>query len=188
MIAVICLGMVGAVASVYFRRTQLEKTREFWGEPGVLAFQLAPIVKLEFNDGKEPASVDLTGTPGLGHLRHALLEQRHYEWDTQQAVAVQAHTGSDSSAQTEDAANPSAEPPKLARLTFSDPRLPAELPPEMPVLQPTTVVLELNSGWVGPAEDAKSVRLNERARPAVKHFLTTMRNVKQARYDDRPDG
>ncbi len=191
MLVVIAFGGVAAVASVYFRRTQTEKTTEFWGPAGITAFQLAPMVKLEILDGKEPGEVDLTGMPGLGHLRHALLEQRHYEWETESAESMEARTATTSSqaAQAEgEPAESAAEKPLLAELTFWDPRKPTELPPDMPVIQTTTVLLELNEGWVGPSAGQRSVRLNERSRPAVRHFLTTMRNVKQARYDDRPEG
>ncbi len=191
MIVVIAIGAVAAVASVYFRRTQTEKTTEFWGPQGITAFQLAPMVKLEIHDGQEPGEVDLTGMPGLGHLRHALLEQRHYEWETVSAESMEtraAATTSDAAHSVAESADNAAKKPLLATLTFWDPRKPTELPPDMPVIQTTTVLVELNEGWVGPAKGDRSVRLNERSRPAVRHFLTTMRNVKQARYDDRPNG
>lgn len=177
------------------------KTTEFWGPEAISAFQLAPMVKLEIRDGKEPAEVDLTGMPGLGHLRHALLEQRHYEWDTEAAASVESSVTQyrltvphSSSSEPDQVATTSpdtlitypAQQRLFATLTFWDPRKPAELPPDMPEIQTTTVELELTDGWVGPATGERSVRLNERARPAVRHFLTTMRNVKQARYDDRP--
>ena len=177
MLVVIFVGGIAAVASVYFRRTQTAKTSEFWGAEAITAFQLAPMVKLKIRDGQEPGEVDLTGMPGVGHLRHALLEQRHYEWDTKTMESVESRV----------AADPVNER-LFATLTFWDPRKPAELPPDMPVIQTTTVLLDLSEGWVGPASGERSVRLNERSRPAVRHFLTTMRNVKQARYDDRPDG
>jgi hypothetical protein len=129
--------------------------------------QLAPFVSLEFDAdaGKEP--VNLTGTPGLGHLRHALLEQRHYLWKTEESSSI------------DDLTTPDA---KFAKLVFWDSRQ------DETVRVPTaTLRLELQGGWVGTADGTRRVQLTERARPAVRHFLSTLRNVRQARADMRSD-
>ncbi len=166
-IAIFFSSIVVAGASIYFRRTHLEQTTRFWGPDAIKSMQLAPFVSLEFDTdpGREP--VDLSRTPGLGHLRHALLEQRHYLWDTETAAAV------------DDLTTPEA---KFAKLVFWDSRL------DETVRVPTAIIrLELQGGWVGTADGTRRVQLTERAQPAVRHFLTTLRNVKQARADLRKD-
>ena len=134
------------------------------GEDVIRAMQVSPQVTLQF-DADGGNTVDLSGTPGLGHLRHALLEQRHYLWETEQPLSV------------DELASPNAQ---LARLVFSDPR------PDNRQRIPTAVIrLELQDGWVGPADGSRRVQLIERAQPAIRHFLTTLRNVTQARVDAR---
>ena len=92
-VAIMILGVVGAVASIYARRTQLEKTTVFLKADAILAIQILPRVTLQLeplgqNDGVEAKTIDLTGTPGLGHLRHALLDERHYDWQTRTNSSV----------------------------------------------------------------------------------------------------
>lgn len=164
-VAIFISSFLVAGSSIYFRRTQLEATTRFWGAGAIRAMQSAPRVVLEFDaeEGRNP--IDLSGTPGLGHLRHALLEQRHYRWETEQSSSIDEL----------DAANAN-----FARLTFSDP----QADPKARI--PTAVVrLELASGWVGTDDGSRRVQLIERAQPAVRHFLTTLRNVQQARSDTR---
>jgi hypothetical protein len=166
-VAIFVLAILVAGASIRFRRTQLELTTRFWGAEVIRSMQLAPIVTLKFDEdaGKDP--VDLTGTPGLGHLRHALLEQKHYLWSTETAESVDSMRADDS---------------KLATLVFSDPR------EDLAVRVPTsTIRLELQGGWVGPPDGNKRVQLIDRAAPAVRHFLTMLRNAQQNRSDFRDD-
>jgi hypothetical protein len=174
-VAITVLAVVTAFASIYARRARLELTTEFWGPDTILALQHAPRVILHLwptpateggGDGsghvlQQPQTVDLSGTPGLGHLRHALLDQRHYEWETR--MAKPAHRI--------DAAGG-----YFATLTFSDPR--GRVPTG-------SIDLELNEGWVGPPDRQERVRLIARARPAVRHFLEVVRNAQQAHYDNR---
>lgn len=162
-VAIVLAAIIVAGASIYFRRTQLEQTTRFWGQDTILAMQSAPHVTLQFDADPDGTTIDLSGTPGLGHLRHALLEQRHYRWETEQPLSIEELDAADA---------------KLARLTFSDPQ------PDSSRRIPTAVIrLELQSGWVGRSDGARRVQLIDRAQPAVRHFLTTLRNVQQARSD-----
>ncbi len=190
-VAVLLLGIVGAVASIYARRTRLELTTEFWGSDAILAMQVSPrvILRLEevglqageaadqaaitaaieadnaseidaaSDDGVK--TIELTGTPGLGHLRHALLDQRHYDWETRGDDSLESLRGDDS---------------RFATLTFADPL--AKFPT-------TTVRFELTGGWVGRHDESGRVRLNARSRPAVRHFLVVISNAQQQHYDRR---
>lgn len=187
-VAITVLAVVAAVASVYARRTRLEKTTEFWGAETILALQMSPQVILHLDppppaasDGSQPPVlpydegttsvagtaksdvriVDLTGTPGLGHLRHALLDERHYDWPSRTESSV----ASSRSPQT-----------RFAKLTFADPR------DRFPT---ATIHLELIQGWVGAPDAADRVRLLPRVTPAVRHFLTLVSNAQQAHYDNR---
>lgn len=165
-VAIVILGVVGAVASIYARRTQLAKTTEFLGADAILAIQILPRVTLQLEplgqtDGVEAKTIDLTGTPGLGHLRHALLDERHYDWQTRTDSSVQSLRSTET---------------RFATLTFSDPR---------EKFVASTLQLELVQGWVSRSGTNDRVRLIERAQPAVRHFLTVISNAKQAHYDNR---
>jgi hypothetical protein len=167
-VAVFISAIIVTAASIYFRRTQLELTTKFWGSDTIRAIQLAPSVTLKFDSDADKLPVDLTGTPGLGHLRHALLEQRHYLWETETAAPVDGLSVTDA---------------KFATLVFSDPRT-----DQVDPVPTATIRLELQEGWVGPVDGFKRVRLIERAQPAVRHFLTMIRNAQQHRSDFRKDG
>lgn len=165
-LVILVLGVVGAVGSIYARRTQLEKTTEFLGPDAILAIQILPSVTLQLEpigqvDGTEAKTIDLTGTPGLGHLRHALLDERHYDWQTRTNTSVDSLRSTES---------------RFATLTFSDPK---------ENFKPATLRLELTEGWVSRSGQGDRVRLIERAQPAVRHFLTVISNAKQAHYDNR---
>jgi hypothetical protein len=165
-VGVCILGVVGAIASIYARRTQLEKTTAFLGSDAIQAIQILPRVTLQLEpvgqvDDAEAKTIDLSGTPGLGHLRHALLDQRHYDWQSRSDSSVQSLRSSET---------------RIATLTFSDPK---------ENFAPATLELELNGGWVSPAGEKQRVQLIERAQPAVRHFLTVISNAKQAHYDNR---
>ncbi len=159
------LSIVAAAASIHFRRTQLELTTRFWGADTIKAMQLGPIVTLAFDSDAEKMPVDLTGTPGLGHLRHALLEQKHYLWNTEEPLAVDALTTPDA---------------KFATVVFSDPR------EDEKVRIPTaTIRFELQGGFVGTSDGSRRVQLTDRVKPSVRHFLTVIRNAQQFRSDFR---
>lgn len=175
-VAIMILGVIGAVASIYARRTRLELTTEFWGPDAILAMQVSPQVTLRLEAvgaqaNQESKDIDLTGTPGLGHLRHALLDQRHYDWQTRTDSPVESLRD---------------EKTRMATLTFSDP---------LEKFPTATIELELIGGWVGPPvsgqpselgqSGGQRVQLITRAQPAVRHFLTIISNAKQNHYDNR---
>ncbi len=178
-IAILLIGIVVALASVYARRTRLEKTTAFWGSDTIRALQLSPQVlltldkKIDDKRGQEsfsaaspaqpagPMVADLTGTPGLGHLRRALLDERHYDWSTRTPESVESLRADDT---------------EFARLEFSDPR---------GYFPTATIHLELTAGWAGLAGRADRVRFTPRVQPAVRHFLKTVSNAQQAHYDQR---
>jgi|LakMenE01Jun11ns_1017448.scaffolds.fasta_scaffold9823950_2 hypothetical protein len=208
-IAIGVLGILGAVAGVWARRTRLEKTTAFWGADAIRAMQLGPRVTLRLEPVGLPASenlptptltetaelsetvqktaeasdpgsasppepqtkeIDLTGVPGLGHLRHAILDERHYDWETRSDKTIESLRSGDS---------------RIAYLTFSDPlgKIPA-----------STIALELTGGWVGTppsptndraANEHRSVRLIPRVQPAIRHFLVVISNAQKTYYDRR---
>lgn len=191
------IGILGAVTSVWMRRTQLEKTTEWFGAETIQAIQILPQVTLELSDPVDPGAVvadappvadataatsdtpvaastppaartiDLSDMPGMGHLRHALLDQRHYDWQQQRAGTVEQLLAQPSSDEG---------PRQWARLTFTDPR--GDFPSG-------SVVLELSEGWVESGDGQQLVRLVPRAQPAVRHFLQVLSHAEQAHYDRR---
>lgn len=182
-VALLIFAVAMAAASVYFRRTQLEKTTAFWGPETIRALQRGETMRLIIppdspllkdspreqpsaagpaeSDGQRaaeggPVIADISGTPGLGHFRHALLDERHYEWSTEQPVAVDRL----------DIPNP-----ELVTVELTGP--PADI-------VPTRLQIELSEGWVGPAEGNASVRFTQRVRPAVRNFIVTLQDIRSA--------
>lgn len=186
-IGLLALGILGAVTSIWARRTQVEKTTDFFGIETIRALQYAPGVMLRLEaeaadvpstptesvsgqsetsrpDTTPPAGfkeIELSGTPGLGHLRHALLDERHYDWTTRNDRSIDSLR----SPRT-----------RMATLTFSDPR---------GVIAPATIHLELTEGWVGTPLGDRSVRLIPRVQPAIRHFLVVISNAQKTYYDRR---
>lgn len=205
-IAIGVLGIIGAIAGVWARRTRLEKTTAFWGTDAIRAMQLGPRVTLRLepvglaapenlptlafsattglsetaaNTAKasDPGSasppesqtkeIDLTGVPGLGHLRHAILDERHYDWETRSDKTIESLRSDNS---------------RIAYLTFSDP---------LGKIPPSTIAFELTGGWIGTPTDApptnqnRSVRLIPRVQPAIRHFLVVISNAQKTYYDRR---
>jgi hypothetical protein len=167
-VAIFVTAIIVAFGSISFRRTQLEQTTRFWGPDAIKAMQLAPSVTLAFDADKDMKPIDLIGTPGLGHLRHALLEQKHYLWETEENQPLDTLK---------------TESPNFATLYFTDPR-----EDDAVRIPHATIRLELQGGWVGTADGSRRVQLTERAQPAVRHFLMTIRNYQKARSDFRDDG
>ena len=152
-----------ALASVYARRTSVGKTTDFFGPATITALQLADRVELSSEAGPFFEPVDLTGTPGLGHLRRALLDDRNYLWETESAQPVSEACHAENSI--------------CVRLRFADP-----IGQRVPV---TELALELQEGWVGPAGAGKRVRFNQRVQPAMRHQLQMMSGVSREHYDQR---
>ena len=105
--------------------------------------------------------VRLSGMPGLGHLRHTLLDDRSFSWETvrEQSIVTRAQS----------------EPCMLLRLT--DPT--AERFPE------ARIVVALESGWVGLETANQEVRLTERFRGALPTYLKRVANYEPLRSEVR---
>lgn len=165
-IGVLLLGILGAAGSIYQRKTRLEETRKFWGDETVLALQLAERIKMDAICGVEFDTVELTATPGLGHLRHALLDERSYAWDTANKETVMAKC--------------QAGEASCVQLVLTDPTAHR--------FETIELVVDLENGWVGPSDGSRSVQTTPRVRPALAKFLKTLINVQQKRSDFRGSG
>jgi hypothetical protein len=167
-VGVVVFAIVATTLSVTLRRTQLEKTTEYFGAKTILALQLGERIQMLSRSDLSLEPVELTGTPGLGHLRRALLDDRHYEWSTAVNEPVSDTCGAGKTGLVE---------PYCVQLLIQDPTLKR--------FDEVRLDLELNGGWVGVAESNRRVQVSERVQPALKHFLTTLKNVKQQSYDNR---
>ena len=169
-IAVVLFGIAGAAASIYGRRTRLEKTTEFWGEETITALQLGERIELKPHLGRDFRPVDLSGMPGLGHLRHALLDELHFDWGSRSDQSVTSH-------------NEGADDPFCVTLRITDPTAHR--------FKPVEIDLDLNDGWAGhhdPGDSAKhrgSVQVVARKRNGLKHFLVTIMDKENLRADKR---
>ncbi len=159
--AVMVAAAAVAWASIAARRTVSVQTTAVYGPRTIQAFQLGDHVTLRSIDppGKE---VDLSGAPGLGHLRKALLDDRHYDWTT---VAGPESADREATIQS----------PRIVELQFSDPTL-GRFPP-------ATVQIDLDRGEI--VSDNNTAVLNDRVRPAMKHQLSLLMRFNQDRYDVR---
>ncbi|MEM9644247.1 MAG: hypothetical protein AAF989_04565 [Planctomycetota bacterium] len=149
-------------ASISARRTQLTKTREVFGAEAITALQLSDQLKILPGKGQDFDAVNVTGTPGLGHLRRALLDESHYQWDTLQAGSVDTVGGDDAIRFT---------------LQFEDPR-----GKRVPIIE---FPLELTEGWVGTPDGRQRVKVTSRVQTALEFQLKMLKNVTQKTYDDR---
>ncbi|QDS95526.1 hypothetical protein FF011L_43230 [Roseimaritima multifibrata] len=165
-LGLLAIGVIGAVSGIQLRRTQLEKTIDFFGADAVAALQSSAVLRLRFDEGSPLAekmeshdrTIDLAGVPGVGHLRHALLDQRHYDWDTvvEKKIEEQEKQSSDSWVAIELEGTPRGYDP----------------------IHETIFWLEMNSGAVGVVGGKGSVQLNSRVAGAVKEHVLMMSNVR----------
>ena len=163
-IGVVLLGIIGSAASIYARKTRLEKSRAFWGDDAITALQLAERIQMDAVCGYDFDTVELTATPGLGHLRHALLDERSYAWES-----TDSQHGMDMCVDGQDS--------RCVQLRLTDPtahRFP-----------PIAITVDIDGGWVGPSNGSKRVQTTPRVRPALGKFLQTLITVQQKRYDFR---
>lgn len=165
-VAVAALGIIGAAASIHVRRTRLTRTTEFWGRETIMALQLAERMELRPRGRDHFEPVDLTATPGLGHLRRALLDERNFDWRTETNGAVQ-----------DLCENHSSESPTCVRLRLTDPTAGR--------VGTIDIDIELSGGWVGPGDGTHRVQATTWVQPKLRNYLTTMLNVRQQRYDLR---
>jgi hypothetical protein len=173
-VGVLLFGIVGAAGSIYQRKTKLEKSRQFWGDDTILALQLAERMKMESVSGKDFDPVELTATPGLGHLRHALLDERSYLW---QSIDDQSMISCCESSRADVKSKPEEEQTSCVRLVLTDPTAHR--------FEPVRLIVDLNDGWVGHEGDNRRVQTTPRVRPALAKFLSMLINVQQKRYDFR---
>lgn len=164
--AVILLGIIGAAASIYLRRTRLEETTRFWGQETITALQLAERMQLLPRGGSDFEPVELTATPGLGHLRRALLDERHFDWQTEQAASV-----------AESCAMKDPTDPPCVQIRLTDPTAHR--------VGTIEIDIDLAEGWVGPSDGSRRVQATTWVRPKLRNYLSTIMTVQQQRYDMR---
>jgi hypothetical protein len=172
-LAVILLGVLGAAASLYGRRTRLQESTRFWGDETILALQLGERVRLLPKRGREFVPVELSGMPGLGHLRRSLLDERTFDWDTEEDNPVAGAAGE---AQSDEAA---LSEEYCVTLNISD--------PTGKRFDVVNIDLDLADGWVGHSDEAHRVRIVGRKRSGLRHFLETIMDKEQNRYDLRSE-
>jgi hypothetical protein len=166
LVLVFVLGIVGAAASVYLRRTQLEQSTEFWGLDTITALQLAERMELLARGDARFDPVELSGTPGLGHLRRLLLDERNYDWQTETRGSVSAKCDQVKS----DAL-------QCIQLRLTDPTAHR--------FGTIEIDIDLSHGWIGPADGSHRVRVAERVLPKLQSYFSVIITVEQLRYDER---
>lgn len=185
------MAVVAAFASVHFRRTRLGRTTEFWGPAVIRSLQSSAQVRMRVPPGGALVippesgndSVELADVPGVAYLRNALLDERHFQWDSVRPVPVETAVQETLQDASTDGAGDSVVPEWVVlELEGTPPGLRDD--PRGPI-RPATIRLELTTGWVGPADGDRSVRFTRRVQPAVRHFLLTTTNVRSQRIDDR---
>lgn len=186
------VAVLAALLSVYARRTRLERTTEFWGRPVIRALQSSAHIRMRVPPGGALAipsqngddAVELGDVPGVAYLRNALLDERHFRWETLQSVPVETAVEQALQVDSADDGDRAAVAPEWVILELEGTPPGVQNDPDGKI-QPVTIRLELSTGWVGLADGDRSVRMTRRARPAVRHFLLRMINVQSQRYDDR---
>lgn len=165
-LSIVVLGVLGAAASIYARRTRLELTREFWGPETIASLQLAERIELLPRGRETFDPVDLAGTPGLGHLRRRLLDQRSYDWESESAGSALQECG------------PAAdEGVGCIQLRLTDPTAQR--------FDTVEIDLDLVHGWVGPSDGSRRVKTTDWVQPKLKNYFKTIINVQQLRQDQR---
>jgi hypothetical protein len=165
-VAIAVLGIVGAVASIHARRTRLEQTTRFWGAETITALQLAEQIELVARGKETFETVNLAGTPGLGHLRHLLLDEGSFDWKSETNASVAECCG-----------EVAPDRPRCIQLRFTDPTANR--------IDVVEIDLDLEGGWVGPSDGSQRVRTIDRVRPKLQNYFKTIQSVKQKRYDHR---
>jgi hypothetical protein len=163
-LAVVIFGIVGAAGSIYARRTNLDETTRFWGQETITALQLAERMELLPRGNSQFEPVELTATPGLGHLRHALLEDTHFDWTSETLNSVAEMCTKEVTAL-----------PQCVQIRLSDPTAHR--------VGTIEIDIDLVGGWVGPSDGSKRVQATYWVKPKLRNYLMTILNVQQKRYD-----
>ena len=166
-LGVAIFGILGAAGSIYARKTRLELSTKFWGQETITALQLAEKIQLRSNGASDFEPVDLTGTPSLGHLRHALLDERSYDWNTESSGSVTEMCQKPTEGQTITCVRIRLTDPTAQRVGTID------------------IDLDLVGGWIGPADGSRRVQATEWVRPKLNKYFETIVNVQRLRYDFR---
>jgi hypothetical protein len=164
--AVLLLGILGAAASIAMRRTRLEQTTRFWGQETITALQLGERMELRSRGGSRFEPVELTATPGLGHLRRALLDERNFDWQSESTGSALESCPQEDSGMLQ-----------CIQLRLTDPTAHRFAAVE--------IDMDLASGWVGPSDGSRRVRTLKRVQPKLHNYFKTIINVQQKRYDLR---
>ena len=173
-IGVLIVAAIAAGLSIYQRRTRLGRTTAFFGPSVIEALQLAERIDLipspiQVDAKPLPEIIPLTATPGLGHLRRALLDDRHYDWDAVDSTGAAARCdGSDYGEE---------KIPGCVSLRLTDPTLKR--------FDDLELDLDLIRGRVGLAGSNQSVAVTDYVRPKLQSYFKTIINVSRLTYDQR---
>ena len=173
-VVVVLLGIAGSFGSIYARKTRLEESTRFWGQDTITALQLGERIELLPAGDSNFQPVELTATPGLGHLRRALLDERNYEWETEIERPALEYCGTKPSGETDDAFT------KCIRLRLTD--------PTGHRFETVEIDIDLGGGWIGPSDGSRRVQASEYVQPKLRNYFKTIVNVEQLRSDFREDG
>ena len=163
-VGVVLFGIGGAALSIWARRTRLEQSTKFWGPEVIEAFQLAAELHLIAEPEKAESDVEpvrLTGMPGLGHLRHLLLDDRSYVWDSVRNEPIRSRLGQS----------------QCMLLWFSD--------PEAKRFPDAKVIIDLEQGWIGKQDGTRQIQLTDRFRDALPAFLKRIADYEPLRVEMR---
>lgn len=173
-IGITVVATFAALVSIYARRTHLDKTTDFYGPVVIEALQLAEQIDLipqvpNTQASGFPAVISLTATPGLGHLRRAILDDRHYDWtriETSGALSkCDGLTFGEKSI------------PGCMRLRLSDPTLER--------FEPIELDIDLIEGKIGVSDQNRCVHVTEYVKPKLQSYFTTTISVSRLTYDNR---
>lgn len=205
-VAVVIVAAITAGFSIYARKTPLVETTKFWGPETITALQLAERIQLLPRGDETFPPVELTTTPGLGHLRRALLDERNFNWETTENTPVSADWLSSAelvSAELLSEDLPQGDTPleeiSDGAVAVDSDEAKAERKKHGPrsvqlrLTDPTgkrvgtiEIDLDLETGWVGPSDGVKRVQTTDYVRPKLRNYFKTVVNFQQKRYDDRP--
>ena len=171
-VGVVVLGIVGSLGSIYARKTRLEESTRFWGQDTITALQLGERIELLPAGDADFPPVELTATPGLGHLRRALLDERNYQWDTEVARPALEYCGQSGDEPTEQFT-------ECIRLRLTD--------PTGNRFETVEIDIDLGGGWIGPSDGSRRVQATTYVQPKLQNYIGTIVNVEQLRYDLRDE-